>query len=192
MGVHSIFPISVPVLDSEFDLDEEFEAAVLDSISRCGTIDVHPNAWGVHDGIGAYTDGDPVTPPDILARWRAEDAEKKRNKAIQAAKDAEEKQKKDKCTLRTLAVSSRDRARKCFERFLAEQTAWSGPSAEARSSMRKALEPLVSTFPHCVDYVLVSAVIVEFMDSGWKDAEQRKMPMGEWLWKRSRFMAGFR
>lgn len=193
MGLHSMFPSTVPVLDIEFDSDEEFEAAVIDSIARCGFIGIHPNAWGVHDGIAAYSDGDPVTPPDQLARWRAEDAEKKRNQAIHAAKDAEEKRKKDKKTLRTLRVASKDRVRQCFEKFLADQGAGFGPSAHTRSALREALEPLVSSYPHCrLDNVRVNAVITEFIQWGWSDAESRKMPMGEWLWKRSRFMAGFR
>jgi hypothetical protein len=43
------------ILDEDFDDIEGFTGAVLSSIERCGTIDIHPNDWGRHDYLGVNT-----------------------------------------------------------------------------------------------------------------------------------------
>jgi hypothetical protein len=174
-------PRILPVLD--FDYDDVAEAAALDSIARCGMIDLHPDCWGAHDGANVYTDDPSVLSEGEKKKYKQEAKERRaltEKRDLDAWVERELREKKRRQRALHLARGFRRK----FEDFLASPSPWT------RERLSSALEPIVLRFPHC-DAVLRRAAIVEFMADGWKDAERRNMPALKWLWKRSRFMAGF-
>lgn len=160
-------PLALPVLDVDFDDDREFEACVLSSIERCGTIDVHPNAWGAHDGIAVYSDGFPEDSrtPEERRRHKEYAARKRQDRAQQMRAVLEAANIRRRRLERQLRYDYRENLRQVWLRFLIAQNQWT------RSALRDALEPVVMRAALC-DRIAAVCAINEFMDFGWKEVER--------------------
>ena len=148
------------IIDDDFDDTDDFSVAVLDNIRRCGTVDIHPNAWGQHDYIGVNT-SKPIPEYNFPT-----DKRKPRKEYVQRRYEPQTSEKPRKLT----AIEQRD----IDEKFRFD---W-------------AFSQLCG-FPHCTSNI-AGEVAVEFAQFGHVNAEERGMTAELWIWKRSRFMAGFR
>lgn len=146
-------------VDPDFDDIVQFESVIVDSIQRSGTLDIHPNGWGVHDGLGVNTDNmhflseyHEPTPAQIQS-WN-ERQERRELERIEAARRAQEAQ-------------------------------------SAQIKERNALMKKIEQFPHAT-HSIAYWTAEEFVQFGHEDAVRRGITGDEWIWKRSRFMAGFK
>lgn len=172
-----------PVLDDGFDCLQDSEDSVVSYVRRNGAVSVGIDGLGVHDGMWVKSDSMPqiMTIPE----WTKEEAEKEA-KSISAAN-------------RKMAVMARNRHRSAnLERERVEQlliaTAWfidipSMTKAEYEKFLYDEAKIKISTFPHADDK-WAWQVALEFAQFGREDAKKRGISEDEWIWRRSRFMAG--
>jgi hypothetical protein len=163
------------ILDEDFDDIEGFTGAVLSSIERCGTIDIHPNGWGSHDYLGVNTANMHYMPGDYLSGGYG----------LHKTKIRERKPHEIKLALEQLAARKAAAADEESRR----------PSLIARDAREKHLYdwayPKLLSFPHSTAGI-AQETAVEFAQFGQGDARRRSITDDEWIWKRSRFMAGFK
>jgi hypothetical protein len=134
------------ILDEDFDDIEGFTGAVLSSIERCGTIDIHPDGWGSHDYLGVNTANMHYMPGAYNFHETRVWEPKGR---LFNSRDVREKQLFD----------------------------WAHPK--------------LLSFPHSTA-AIAHETATEFAQFGQDDARRRSISDDEWIWKRSRFMAGFK
>jgi hypothetical protein len=171
-------PLSEPVLDPEFDHDDVFESEIIGSIRRCGTIDVHPNGWGIHDNIGVYSDNFPY----ILAETARD---RKRRMALRPKES-------DEVELRRAAAQEREVARAKAKAEAANIVRLKQLEEAQRGAVRQAeIQCLVEMFPHASGSIGFYTAI-EFIQFGEDDAKRRGISADEWIWRRSRYLAGHR
>lgn len=179
MGIHSVLRDKTPVLDIDFDDDMEFEAAVIGHIYRHGSIPLHPNGWGSHDGEFVYSDGFPENSrtPEEKKKYREKAALEKAKRAELAAQEAR-KHKEERASLQRLINSQITRRatgsiRKNFASFLLDQNPFT------REALRNSLEPIVKRYSR--DRIEAICAINEFMDFGWKEADRMGVTYRKWI-----------
>lgn len=157
-------------VDPAFDDIEGFEADILDGIQRSGTIDIHPNGWGRHDAVGVNTDNmhylaDYSSLQDVCVKQpRIVSRETEQPKETKGQKDIRE-------------ALARTASRKADEQsYIAE---------------RDALMAKIEAFPHTYGSIAFYTAL-GLMQFGKADAVRRGITEDEWIWKRSRFLAGFK
>ena len=162
------------LLDDEFDVDDEFEAMVLESIQRCGTIDVHPNGWGIHDGLGVNTDNMHYSADYSLREINVKEAH--------GPKDMRDENKK---------IASRKRQ---YEIERKEYLLKQEKIELARKAELDELIKRIAEFPHVPhdSGSIAYYTATEFMQFGAADAIRRGISNEDWIWKRSRFLAGYK
>lgn len=138
-------------VDPDFDDVDGFESAVVSSIRQRGVIDVHPNGWGVHDGLGVKSDEIPTALKEPRPYVYREYSERVKSE------------------LEELRASEEARKLEEFE----------------------ALKLKIRAFPHSTDGIAWETA-TEFTQFGVDDALRRGITGDDWIWKRSRFLAGFK
>lgn len=173
-----------PVLDDDFDADDGFESVVIDSINRCGTIDVHPNGWGVHDGMYSYSDGYPEdkrTPEEKAARekWRRELRAKHK---IERERERQLREAQKRRLERQIKITTRGNLRACIARFILDQdNSEFSRDPYVRSSLREALIPILMRLTGC-DRIAAACAANEFMDFGYKSVDRSAANGGSDTW----------
>lgn len=163
------------VLDDGFDDNDNFELSVLDSIRSHGMIEVHPNGWGIHDGYGAKSDylpakkhPSPKAVRNYLEHGRHESALAESRRQLMVARRVAER-----------AEAARLEAERLQQIKAHEHEAF------------EAVKSQILAFPHSTDGIAFHTAS-EFTRFGMSDATRRGITGDEWIWKRSRFLAGFR
>ena len=181
-----------PVLDENFDCLEDSEYSVVSYVRRNGVISVGTEGQGIHDGMLANSD----SMPQILIhpKWTEEEAEKEA-KSISAAN--RKMAAMARASLRSAGrLKAQIEQKKSREEQLLIATAWfidigSMSKAEYEQLLYEEAKNKILMFPHA-DNKWIWQVALEFAQFGREDAKRRGISEDEWIWRRSRFMAGYK